>query len=181
MANDSLEKLVNESAGKDIVDLFEDADSEGLGLKQLKQMLQGGGRNGGIQGGWDVHHIPEKWLWDVLELTGLITNNLRDKVPCIPLPGIGVVGGKKTGYAGKFSEMFEGDPPYHRGTGGLAGKLNALKAKLEMGNISQKQLLEAIVALYGEEPCSKTPMQKVFKLFINKVANAANRSDLILP
>ena len=47
--------------------------------------------------------------------------------------------------------------------------------------LSQSLLLREIDTLYSQPPYSKTPMRKVFKLFMNKVASAANRSDLIIP
>jgi hypothetical protein len=46
-------------------DMLAITSAEALGLQALKAYLEVGGK-ARTQGGWDVHHIPEKWIWNDL-------------------------------------------------------------------------------------------------------------------
>jgi hypothetical protein len=131
---------------------------ERLGLGQLKYILKAGG-DGNTQGGFATHHIPEKWMWDGMDID---LGSDKDKVACIPLPGLA---GNGTHWK-DFKAVKGFDPPYHNGTG-LAAELNALRI-LHAPNNDKKPMLRDIYHLYKNDPrYSKTPMAKVFRGFVN--------------
>jgi hypothetical protein len=176
-------RTVNKPTAKERLDaMLKITGGQALGLQALKTYL----RIGGIkrtQGGWDVHHIPEKWIWADIELDDEFfagaREGLKDLVPCIPLPGlIKSKSGRVSAYwAPRSSKKFfkGGQMPFHRGSDaqgrpGLAGELQ----KLRDPNKSVKVLLQQIYNLYHKDARFKqTPMDVVFRTFMNKVVTPA--------
>jgi hypothetical protein len=103
-----------------------------------------------------------------------------DLVPCIPLPGlIKSKSGRVSAYwAPRSSKKFfaGGKMPFHRGSDaqgrpGLAGELQIIK-RAHDGD--PPAILNAIYNLYHDpnKPYRQTPMDSVFKTFMNKVVPA---------
>jgi hypothetical protein len=169
-------------------DMLDKTSAEALGLTALQTYLKAGGK-ARTQGGWDVHHIPEKWIWKDLDyattlfpgLTGKAKMNL---VPCIPLPGMlgrAVAAPGKPAWRSKWwcnnnvKALFGNNGfPFHGGsmdvngvrTVGLEGRLKQQRTRV----IPDPGLARRMkVNVYDQPPYQATPMGEVFKVFRNKV------------